>query len=85
MCRDEVQKAKAYLEQYLAKDMKGNRKGFCKYINSKRESRENMGSLLNGVREVVTNKMEKAKVLNAFFTSVFNGKTDLQESQNPET
>lgn len=30
-------------------------------------------------------EMEKAKVLNAFFASVFTGKAGLQESQAPET
>ena len=29
--------------------------------------------------------MEKAEVLNAFFTSFFTGQTSLQDSQTPET
>lgn len=39
---------------------------------------------MNGGGELVTNDMEKTEVLNAFFTSVFNSKTCLQESQAPE-
>lgn len=50
---------------YLVKDLKGNKKGF--YIN--RKPRENVGPLLNGAGALVTKEMEKAKVLNAFFTS----------------
>ena len=44
-----------------------------------------MGSLLNGARDPVTKGMEKAKVLNVFFASVFIGKASLQELQPPET
>ena len=84
-CRDEVRKTKADPQLKLARDVKSNRKGFYKYINSKRETRENMGLLLNRAREQVTNHTEEAKVLNAFFASVFTDKTDLQESQSPET
>ena len=44
-----------------------------------------MGFLLNGTGDLVTNNMEKAKVLNAFFAPVFTGNTCLQNSQVPET
>ncbi|KAM6111510.1 LOW QUALITY PROTEIN: protein Hook homolog 3-like [Phoenicopterus ruber ruber] len=40
-----------------------------------------MGLLLNGAGDLMTNGMEKAEVLNAAFTSVFPGKTSLQESR----
>ena len=82
---DRVRKAKADLELNLAKDVKGNRKGFYKYINSKRKTRENMDLLLNGAAELVANEMPKAKVLSAFFASVFTSKTGLQEAQTPQT
>jgi len=36
-------------------------------------------------RVVVTQGVEKAEVLNAFFTSVFTGKICFQKSQSPET
>ena len=46
-CRDVTRKAKAHLELYLAKEIKDNRKGFLKYVSSKRKTRENVGPLLN--------------------------------------
>ena len=62
----------------------GSKKGFCRHINSKRKTREKVGSVLNGVGDLVATNIEKAGVLNAFFTLVFTGKTTLQESQVPE-
>ncbi|KAK4810492.1 hypothetical protein QYF61_004272 [Mycteria americana] len=73
------------MELNLARDVKGNKKGFCKYIGDKRKTRENVGPLLNGTGDLVTQDMEKADVLNAFFASVFTRKTSLQESHVPET
>ncbi|KAK4827148.1 hypothetical protein QYF61_015102 [Mycteria americana] len=83
--RDRVRKAKADLELSLARDVKDNKKGFYKFINSKRKTKENMGPLLNVARELVTNGTEKAEILDAFFASVFTRKNILQESQAPET
>ena len=37
--RDEVRKAKAQMELNLARDVKGNRKGFCKYTGDKSKAR----------------------------------------------
>lgn len=62
----------------LERDVKGSKNGFYKYISSKRKVRENVSLLLNGAGDLVTKDMEKAKVFNAFFTSVFTGKTGLQ-------
>lgn len=42
-----------------------------------------MDLLLNGTGDLVTQDMEKAEVLNAFFALVFTGKTSLQESEAP--
>lgn len=66
------------------RDVKGNRKCFCKYRNSKRKTRENAGLLLSGAGNLVTKDMEKAEVLNTFFASVFTSKIGLQESQDLE-
>lgn len=38
-----------------------------------------------GAGDLVTNDMEKAKVLDAFAASVLTGKSDFQESQALET
>lgn len=78
VCRNSIKKTKANLELGLVRDVKGSKNGFCKYINSKRKVKENVSLLLNGARDLVTKDMEKAKVFNAFFTSVFTGKTGLQ-------
>jgi len=43
----------------LARDMYSNKKGFYKYVNSKRKTMENVGPLLNGARKVLTNDTKK--------------------------
>ena len=50
------------------RDVKGIKKGFYRYIRSKRKSRENVGQLLNRAGNLVTEDMEKVKLPNAFFT-----------------
>ena len=75
MCREKIRKAKAQLELNLAAGVKGNKKLFYKYINSKRRTRENLHSLLDEAGIVTTEDKEKADVLNAFFTSVFKRQT----------
>ena len=71
MCRNGVRKGEAHLVLDLVRDMKGNTKGFYMHIRSKKKTRENAGPLLNGAEHQVTRGMEKAKVLNAFFPSIF--------------
>jgi len=61
-----VRKAKVHRELNLAKDVKGNKKGFYSYRGDKKKTRENVGLLLNGAQH-----MEKAEVLNALFVSDF--------------
>lgn len=40
-----------------------NRKGFCRYIGSKRKVEENKGALLHGAGDPVRKDMEKTEVL----------------------
>ncbi|KGL78095.1 hypothetical protein N309_02912, partial [Tinamus guttatus] len=70
-CRDAMRKAKARLELELVRDVRGNRKGFYKYISSKRKTRENDSLLLNGEGVLVAEHAEKAELLGALFASVF--------------
>ncbi|GAB0208892.1 hypothetical protein GRJ2_003354900 [Grus japonensis] len=83
-CRDATRKAKAHLALNLARDVKDNKKGFFKYISSKRKTRENVGLLLNEVGALVMEDTEKVELLNAFFASVFTAKVGPQESQTLE-
>ncbi|GAB0206587.1 hypothetical protein GRJ2_003124300 [Grus japonensis] len=84
VCRDATRKAKAQLELNLARDVKDKKKGFFKYISSKRKTKENVGTLLNEVGALVTEEIEKAELVNAAFASVFTAKVDPQESQTLE-
>ncbi|GAB0181834.1 mitochondrial enolase superfamily member 1 [Grus japonensis] len=72
--RDEVRKAKALTELNVARDVKGNKKSFYRYVSDKRRTREDVGPLWNETGDLVTQDMEKAEVLNDFFASVFTGK-----------
>ncbi|GAB0208302.1 hypothetical protein GRJ2_003295900 [Grus japonensis] len=72
--RDQVRKAKALRELNLARDIKGNKKSFYRYVSEKRKTRENVGPLWNETGDLVTQDMEKAAILSNFFTSVFTGK-----------
>ena len=69
----------------MVKDVKGNKKGFYKYISSKRKARKNVVPLLNWHGDLVTKTMVQAEIFSAFFASIFTGKTILQESQVPDT
>ncbi|KFV09134.1 hypothetical protein N340_03481, partial [Tauraco erythrolophus] len=72
--RDQVRKAKALIELNLARDIKGNKKNFYRYVSDKKRSRENVGPLQKETGDLATQDMEKAEVVNEFFSSVFSGK-----------
>ncbi|GAB0205261.1 mitochondrial enolase superfamily member 1 [Grus japonensis] len=82
--RDHVRKAKALTELNLARDVKGNRKSFYRYVSDKRKTRENVGPLQNETGDLVTQYMEKAEVLNDFFASVFTSKVSCHVAQVTE-
>ncbi|GAB0183528.1 hypothetical protein GRJ2_000818100 [Grus japonensis] len=84
VCRDATRKAKAHLELNLARDVKDKKKGFFKYISSKRKTWENGDMLLNEVGALVTEDTEKVELLNAFLASVLPAKAVPQESQTLE-
>ena len=46
-----TRKAKALLELNLARDVQDNKKGFFKYLSSKRKTEETVGLLLAEVRQ----------------------------------
>ncbi|CAM4548919.1 unnamed protein product [Lepidochelys olivacea] len=71
-------RAKSHLELQLARDVKSNKKGFFRYVGNKKKAKENVGPLLNEGGNLVTEDVEKANVLNAFFASVFTNKVSSQ-------
>ncbi|CAM5088467.1 unnamed protein product [Eretmochelys imbricata] len=73
-CRNGIRKAKSHLELQLARDVKSNKKGFFKYVGNKKKAKESVCPLLNEGGNLVTEDVEKANVLNAFFASVCTNK-----------
>ena len=57
---DQVRKAKAMTEINLARDIKGNKKSFCRYISDKSKTRENMGPLQKEMQDLVNLDTEKS-------------------------
>ncbi|CAM4571676.1 unnamed protein product [Caretta caretta] len=79
-CRSEIRKGKSHLELQLARDIKSNKKGFFRYVGNKKKVKESVGPLLNEGGNIVTEDVEKANVLNAFFASVFTNKVSSQST-----
>ncbi|CAM5082708.1 unnamed protein product [Natator depressus] len=76
--RSEIRKAKSHLELQLARDVKSNKKGFFRYVSNKKKVKESVGPLLKEGGNLVTEGVEKANVLNAFFASVFMNRVSSQ-------
>ncbi|KAK4810960.1 hypothetical protein QYF61_014432 [Mycteria americana] len=82
-CREKIRAAKARLEFKLASTVKDNKKGFLKYVNSKRRIRDNIGPLLDEVGHLTNRDVDKAETFNAFFASVFNTDNGSWDPRNP--
>jgi len=80
-CRDTTRKGKIHLKLNLSRDVKDSKKSFCKYISSKRKTRDDVRPPLSEVGVLVMEDAEKAELLNAFFASVVSAKAGPQESQ----
>ncbi|KFO69866.1 hypothetical protein N303_00632, partial [Cuculus canorus] len=70
-CREEVRKAMEQLELNLAREAKTNKKGFYRYINQRRNVKENVSSLMTGDGDHISTDEEKVEILNNIFASVF--------------
>ncbi|KAK4810539.1 hypothetical protein QYF61_004502 [Mycteria americana] len=70
--QEKTRKAKAQLELNLISAVSENKKGFFKYVNSKRRSKENIGPILVEDGHLTNRDEEKAEAFNAFFASGFN-------------
>ncbi|CAM4662215.1 unnamed protein product [Lepidochelys kempii] len=77
-CRNEIRRAKLHLELQQAKNVKSNKNGFFRCVGNKKKAKESVGPLLNEGGNLVTEDVEKANVLNAFFASVFTNKVSSQ-------
>ncbi|KAK4832343.1 hypothetical protein QYF61_021872 [Mycteria americana] len=70
--KEKTRKAKAQLELKLASVVSDNKKGFFKYVNSKRRSKGNIGPILVEDGHLTNMDEEKADAFKAFFASAFN-------------
>jgi len=61
------------MELNLARDIKGNKKNFYRYVSDKRKAGEDVGPLWKETGELVMRNVENAEVLNDF-ASVFSSK-----------
>ncbi|GAB0184088.1 mitochondrial enolase superfamily member 1 [Grus japonensis] len=84
LCREKICAAKAQLELKLASTVGDNKKGFFKYINNKRKSRENIGSLLDENGHLTNRDIDKTETFHAFFAFVFNTDDGLWDTRCPE-
>lgn len=67
-------KGKAHLDLNLVRKVKGNRKDFYRCIDSNtRTGKKSHGPAAEWGKRPMTKGMEKAKVLNASFASIFTG------------
>lgn len=85
ICKENTAKAKAHLKFNLVTVVKDSKKYFYKYINNKRNVKDNLHPLLDLVGNIATKNKENAELLNAFFTSTFNSQISYpQVCETPE-
>lgn len=58
--KDQVRKAKVLMELNLARDVKGNKKSFYKFVTDKTKAGEIVGPLQKEMGDLVTQDMENA-------------------------
>ena len=54
-----------------------------KHVNNKKRTKGNLHPLLDAEMNIATKHEEKAEVLNAFFSSVFNSQTGYSQGSQP--
>ena len=84
LCREvdkEVRSAKFNEEKRVASASKENPKEFFAYVNSRKPIKNNISPLRDSEGNLVTSDLEKAELMNKYFTSVF---TIEDPSTNPE-
>lgn len=78
-CKDVVRET--HLDLKLLNTMNDKKKGFHRYIRSKRETRKNTDSPLSGTGGRGAKDVAMSKILNALFSLVFADRICIQESQ----
>lgn len=81
VCGEGIRKAGAHLEL----EMRRATRTSTGVLAAKKKTGKNVGSLLNGVENLVMKDAEQAEVLSVFFALVFTEKTCLQAPQARET
>ncbi|PKU39318.1 rna-directed dna polymerase from mobile element jockey- hypothetical protein [Limosa lapponica baueri] len=79
-----TRKAKAQLELKLASVVSDNKKGFLKYITSKRRSKENIGLIFVEDGHLTNRDEEKVDTFNVVFASAFNNTDRPSAARSPE-
>ena len=69
----EIGLGKPRMELNLVRDVKDNKNGSYRYIGRKRQAKESVPPLMKGNGDLASSGIEKAKVLNECFASVFTG------------
>lgn len=62
MFRDKIKKHKTKMELKLARGEKNSKKGLCRYIGRRKQSKESVSPLINENRDLASSEMEKAEV-----------------------